>query len=96
MSLAVCIVGCGSYARTVMDDIYDMGEGLGFFLPAEMLIRPETTVKSMTVLTFLVLTKTQSAIHVFRRYISLLHMMCIWTMSKWQPETASMSCWRSL
>ncbi len=31
MSLAVCIVGCGSYARTVMDDIYDMGEGLEFF-----------------------------------------------------------------
>ena len=31
MKLSLCIVGCGSYARTVLQDIHDLTEDFEFF-----------------------------------------------------------------
>ena len=33
MTLALCIVGCGTYARSVLEDIHDMTEDIALFYP---------------------------------------------------------------
>ena len=43
MKLSLCIVGCGGYARDVLDDIREMTDDLELYFASRDLNKPEST-----------------------------------------------------